>query len=249
MEAANHVSALVALAAGFLSFVSPCVLPLVPSYMVFVTGLSFDQLEHETKAIRKTALRHSLAFVGGFAAVFVAMGASATLLGALISEYQVVLMRIGGLVIIVFGLYLVGAFRLVALESEKRLHLAHKPEGLLGSALVGVTFALGWTPCIGPILGSILVLASTAGSVFTGVYLLAAYAVGLGIPFLIAGYAFPQFIARARSLNRYLNVFSKVSGALLIVIGLLMVTNLFARMTGYINTVVPTIELEHLLTK
>lgn len=249
MEAANHISAFVALAAGFLSFVSPCVLPLVPSYMVFVTGLSFDQLEHESKAIRRVAFKHSLAFVGGFALVFVAMGASATALGALISEYQMVLMRIGGLVIVVFGLYLAGAFKLMALESEKRIHLAHKPHGLLGSGVVGVTFALGWTPCIGPILGSILVMASTAGSVATGIYLLAAYALGLGIPFLIAGLAFPQFVARMRSVNRYLNVFSKVSGVLLIIIGVLMMTNLFARFTGYVNTVVPSVELEQYLPR
>ena len=247
MESAPHVSALIAFAAGFLSFVSPCVLPLVPSYIVFITGLSFDQLEHEDKAMRKLAFRHSLAFVAGFSLVFVLLGASATALGALVQEYQVALMRIGGVVIILMGLYIAGVFQLLALQTEHRIHLMKKPEGLLGTGLVGITFALGWTPCIGPILGSILVMASTSGSVSTGIYLLFAYAMGLGIPFLVAGIAFPYFVSRMRVVNKKLNTISKISGILLIAIGLLMVTNTYGRFTGYFNQVVPSVDLERYL--
>jgi cytochrome c-type biogenesis protein len=249
MESTPHVSALIALAAGFLSFVSPCVLPLVPSYIVFITGLSFDELEHEDKAMRRLAFRHSLAFVAGFALVFILLGASATALGALVQEHQVALMRIGGAVIIVMGLYIAGLFQLLALQSEHRIHLLKKPEGLLGTMLVGITFALGWTPCIGPILGSILVLASTSGSVTTGIYLLSAYALGLGIPFLIAGIAFPYFVSKMRMVSKKLNVISKVSGILLIAIGLMMVTNTFGRFTGFFNQIVPSADLEHYLPK
>ncbi len=248
MEGATHVSALIALAAGLLSFVSPCVFPLVPSYMVFITGLSFDQLEHERGKVRAIALKHSLAFVFGFSLVFVALGASATLLGGLILQYQLVLMRIGGVVIIVLGLYMAGLFKIMALEQEHRFHLANKPHGLVGSGLVGITFALGWTPCIGPILGSILVVASTSSSIGTGIYLLAAYALGLGIPFLIAGVAFPQFLSGMGRINRHLNKIAKASGVLLVIIGLLMVTGLFGRFTGYLNSVVPTMDLEQYLT-
>lgn len=243
----THISAFIALAAGFLSFVSPCVFPLVPSYMVYITGLSFDQLEHEDSKMRRIALRHSSAFVLGFGLIFTIMGASATALGALVLENQLMLMRIGGVMVILFGLYITGFFNLVFLQSEHRIHLAHKPHGLLGSMLVGVTFALGWTPCIGPILGSILVLAGTTGSVLTGIYLLAAYALGLGIPFLIAGVAFPEFVARMKRFNRYLNVFSKASGVLMIATGLLMATNNFGRLVGLVTQFIPGIDLEHLL--
>ncbi len=243
-----NISVLIAFAAGFLSFVSPCVLPMVPSYMVFITGLSFDQLEHEDKRMRRTAALHSLAFVIGFSLVFVALGASATVLGSLIQQYQMTLMRVGGIIVLIFGLYIAGVLRFGALDQEKRIHLANKPHGFLGTGLVGMTFALGWTPCIGPILGSILVLASTANSVATGIYLLGAYALGLGIPFLIAGVAFPQFMSRMKAITRHMNIVTKAAGVILILIGILMVSGLFWEFTGYINRVVPAIDLEQYLS-
>jgi cytochrome c-type biogenesis protein len=245
----SNATALLAFAAGFLSFVSPCVLPLVPSYMVFITGLSFDQLEHEDKRMRKIAMLHSLAFVVGFSIVFVALGASATALGSFIHQYSGLMMRIGGIVVIFFGLYMAGAFNWGSLDKEKRFHLMAKPQGLLGTGVVGMTFAFGWTPCIGPILGSILLIASTSGSVGTGMYLLGAYAMGLGIPFILAGILFPQFVARLRHVNRYLNIITKISGVLLIVLGLLMVTNQFLYFTGWMGRILPAIDLEYLLPK
>lgn len=245
----TNVTALIAVAAGFLSFVSPCVLPLVPSYMVFITGLSFDLLEAEDRHVRWVALKHSLAFVSGFAIVFILLGASATYLGALVQRHQNLLMRLGGLVVVFFGLYLAGWIKLGGLSQERRFHLARKPHGLFGTAVVGMTFGLGWTPCIGPILGSILVLASNTGDVLEGMFLLAAYALGLGVPFLVAGIAFPQFVARLRGMNRQMHRISKISGVLLVTIGVLMVAGQFGRFTAFLSSWLPTIELEHLLQK
>ena len=241
-----NLSIFIAFAAGFLSFVSPCVLPMIPSYMVFITGLSFDELEQGRPGVRRAATLHSFAFVVGFSIVFVALGASATVLGSMVYQYQDLMMRLGGVVIIFFGLYVAGMFNFGVMDQEKRMHLTRKPQGFLGTGLVGITFGLGWTPCIGPILGSILVMASTANSVGTGVYLLSGYALGLGIPFLLAGIAFPQFLARMRGVTRHMNVVTKVSGFVLVALGLLMVSGIFWNFTGYINRVVPAIDLESL---
>ncbi len=245
----SNASALLALAAGFVSFVSPCVLPLVPSYMVFITGLSFDQLEHENKAMRRVAAFHAAAFVLGFSLIFILLGASATALGSLVFQYSGILMRVGGVVVLLFGFYLLGLLKWGALEQEKRIHLANKPHGYLGTVVVGMTFALGWTPCIGPILGSILLLASSTGSVATGIYLLGAYALGLGIPFLLAGIAFPWFIGRMRKASRFLGYVTKASGVMLVALGLLMITNTFPQFTGWFGRILPTIELEQYLTE
>lgn len=239
-----NFSIFIAFAAGFLSFVSPCVLPMIPSYMVFITGLSFDELEAGQPGVRRASTLHSLAFVMGFSLVFIALGASATALGSVVYQYQDLMMRLGGVVIIFFGLYVAGMFQFGAMNQEKRVHLTRKPQGFLGTVLVGITFGLGWTPCIGPILGSILVMASTADSVSTGVYLLSGYALGLGIPFLLAGIAFPQFLARMRGISRHMNTVTKISGFALVALGLLMVSGIFWTFTGYINRVVPAIDLE-----
>jgi cytochrome c-type biogenesis protein len=244
-----QVTAFFALAAGFLSFVSPCVLPLVPSYMVFITGLSFDELEKEGSRARRIAAMHSLAFIGGFSLVFVLLGASATYLGSFFQQNQLLLLRLGGVVVLFFGLYLVGAFQWGALEGEKRLHLARKPEGMLGTGLVGMTFALGWTPCIGPILGSILVVAGASGQVSTGMFLLTLYALGLGIPFFLAGILFPQFVARVRFISKHLNVVTKISGVILIVVGLMMVTNTFSYLTSFLMSRLPMLNLEEFLVR
>ena len=172
----------VAFAAGVLSFLSPCVLPLVPSYLSFVSGVGLEELEHGGGDVRRTAFIHSLFFVLGFSLVFLALGASATLVGRLLREYQVWIARIGGAVIVLFGLYLLGLRPGMFLQRERRVHLRDKPLGYLGSTLVGITFGAGWSPCIGPILGGILTFAATRQTMTEGLVLLGFYSAGLAVP-------------------------------------------------------------------
>ncbi|MFL5474540.1 MAG: cytochrome c biogenesis CcdA family protein, partial [Gemmatimonadales bacterium] len=169
---------LVAFAAGLLSFLSPCVLPLVPSYLGFLTGMTLPEVEQR----RRVALIHATLFVAGFSLVFILLGATATALGRTLNYYQVWVQRIGGALIVAFGLICLGVIRSPWLYQEHRLQLEHKPVGYLGSALVGMVFAAGWTPCIGPVLGGILSLAASAGDVHRGVLLLAVYSAGLALP-------------------------------------------------------------------
>ncbi|HZD03390.1 MAG TPA: cytochrome c biogenesis protein CcdA, partial [Longimicrobiales bacterium] len=174
----------VAFGAGVLSFLSPCVLPLVPSYVSFVSGLGAEELERGGAAVRRTVLVHSLLFVAGFSLVFVAFGASATALGQLLRDGQVWITRIGGVLVVLFGLHLLGITPLRFLGRERRFHFQRRPVGYFGAFAVGVTFGAGWTPCIGPILGGILTMAATRGQVSEGVRLLGVYSAGLALPFL-----------------------------------------------------------------
>jgi cytochrome c-type biogenesis protein len=225
----------VAFVAGLLSFLSPCVLPLVPSYVGFLTGMTLP----EVAGRRRAALVHALLFVGGFSLVFILLGASATALGRALNYYQVWLQRIGGVLIILFGLACLGAFRLRPLSQERRLHLERKPVGYLGSALVGMAFAAGWTPCIGPVLGGILGLAATSGDVSRGMLLLAAYSAGLALPFLIAAAALDSFLEWFQRFRRYLPWVMRVSGVLLVLVGLLLVTGEFTRLAGWLQGLTP----------
>src|SRR5918997_1150869 len=179
------LSFMVAFVAGLLSFLSPCVLPLVPSYVGFITGMTLP----EVSGRRRAALLHALLFVAGFSLVFILLGASATALGRALNYYQVWLQRIGGVLIIAFGLVCLGLFQPAWLTQERRLHLEQRPVGYLGSALVGMAFGAGWTPCIGPVLGAILGLAATSADLSRGMLLLAVYSAGLAVPFLIAAVA------------------------------------------------------------
>jgi cytochrome c-type biogenesis protein len=171
-----------AFSAGLLSFLSPCVLPLIPSYLTFVTGVGLDDLG----TARRSALVHALLFVLGFTLIFVALGASATVLGRLLGAYRIWITRVGGALVVLFGLYLLGVVRVAAFDRERRVHLANKPVGYLGTALVGVAFGAGWTPCLGPILGAILTYTAASADLATGLPLLLAYSFGLALPFLLA---------------------------------------------------------------
>ena len=223
----------VAFTAGLLSFLSPCVLPLVPSYATFITGMSLDELEKaESTRTRRAIFTHGLLFVLGFTAVFLALGASATFLGALLNYASDWVQRVGGALLILFGLYLLGVLRLPGAGREWRMHLADKPVGYLGTVLVGVTFGAGWTPCIGPVLGGILTLAATRGSVGEGMSLLAVYSAGLAIPFLLSTVLIERFLVGFKHLRRFLPWVNRVSGVLLILLGLLMVTGTFTRLSG-----------------
>jgi cytochrome c-type biogenesis protein len=208
--------------AGLISLVSPCVLPLVPSYLVYVTGLSLDQLTDSTERPRwrTTIVVNALMFVAGFSLVFIAFGASASLIGRMLSDYQELIRKVGGLFIILFGLYVMGIVRLRLLMTEKRIHLRNRPAGYAGSLLIGATFAAGWTPCVGPVLGTMLMYASTTERLADGVTLLAFYSLGLGLPFLAAAMGLERFLTCFRQVRRYAGVVSGISGVFLIIFGL-----------------------------
>jgi cytochrome c-type biogenesis protein len=230
-----EVSLAVAFTAGLLSFLSPCVLPLIPSYVGFLTGMSVEEIERR----RGTAFLHGLWFVGGFTLVFVLLGASASAVGGLLRDQQVWLGRIGGALVILFGLYLLGVLRPAFLMRERRIELARKPLGYFGSGVVGFTFGAAWTPCVGPILGAILTLAATREGVGSGVGLLVAYALGLAVPFLITALALDRFLGWFQRFRPYLVWVDRTAGALLIVLGLLLVTDRFTLLAGYLQGLTP----------
>ena len=237
MQQAQDVSVLIAFSAGLLSFVSPCVLPLVPSYITYITGVSFKDLsEGGSKGkMRWLTISHSLLFIMGFSLIFVLMGASATYLGQVLIQYQSWIMKVGGVLIIILGIHFTGWITIPFLQMERRFELKQKPFGYLGSFLVGVVFAAGWTPCVGPILSTILLYASTAKSFTTGIVLLAAYSMGLGLPFFVASLAFNTFLSAFDKIKRYMRVIMFVSGVFLIVIGILLLTDLFTTLNNYLN--------------
>jgi cytochrome c-type biogenesis protein len=233
---------LVAFAAGLLSFLSPCVLPLVPSYVGFLTGMTLTEVTRR----RRVALTHALLFVGGFSLVFILLGASATALGRALNYYQVWLQRIGGVLIIGFGLVCLGLFNLKLLNQERRLHLDQKPVGYLGSLLVGMAFAAGWTPCIGPVLGAILGLAATSNDVLRGMLLLSVYSAGLAIPFLIAAVAVDSFLEWFQRFRRFLPWVMRISGVMLVLVGVLLVSGEFTRLAGWLQGLTPDFLREQL---
>ncbi len=238
MNQLPEVSLLIAFSAGLLSFVSPCVLPLVPSYITYITGVSFHELtgaESKSK-LRWVTIFHSLLFISGFSTIFIIMGASASYLGQLLSLYQEWIMKAGGVLIIILGIHFTGLITLPFLQMEKRVELRKKPLGYLGSFLVGIVFAAGWTPCIGPILSTILIYASTSKNFYTGILLLFLYSMGLGLPFFLASLAFNSFLSTFEKMKRYMRVITLVSGLFLIAIGILMLTDTFQEINQYLNS-------------
>lgn len=225
----------VAFAAGVLSFLSPCVLPLIPSYVGFLTGMSVQEVERR----RWTALLHGLWFVAGFSLVFVLLGAAASTVGSLLREYQVWMGRVGGVLMILFGLYLLGMLRPAFLMRERRIQLARKPIGYFGSGVVGFTFGAAWTPCIGPILGGILTLAATQTGLAQGMTLLAVYALGLAVPFLLTAVALDRFLVWFQRFRPYIIWVDRVAGGMLIVLGILLVTDSFTLLAGYLEGLTP----------
>jgi len=221
--------------AGLLSFLSPCVLPLIPSYVSFLTGLSFDELGQR----RWLAVSHALLFVTGFTLIFVLLGASATAIGRVFYDHKEALARLGGALIVLFGLYLLGAFQWAAFARERRFHLQDKPLGYLGSMVVGIAFGAGWTPCIGPVLGSIMLYAGTQASVGQGIALLFAYSLGLAVPFLVAAYAVERFIEWFKKFRRFMPLTQRISGAVLLFVGLLLASGYFSLLAGWLQGLTP----------
>jgi cytochrome c-type biogenesis protein len=224
-----------AFVAGLLSFLSPCVLPLIPSYVGFLTGLTLEELELH----RGTALLHAVWFVGGFSTIFIALGATASVLGVLLLHAQVWIGRVGGVVVILFGLYLLGVLRPAFLMRERRLQLAGKPLGYVGSAVVGITFGAAWTPCIGPILGAILTLAAAQASVTHGAALLTVYSLGLAVPFVVTALALDRFLVWFQRFRPYLAWVERVTGVLLILLGVLLLTDRFTMLASWLQGLTP----------
>jgi cytochrome c-type biogenesis protein len=239
---AQNVTLLAAFAAGFLSFVSPCVLPLIPGYISFVSGVSLDEMRNGVRAqtARTQVFLTSVAFVIGFSIVFVALGASATAIGKFLFARLPLLSKVAGIILIVFGLHTMGAFRLAFLETEKRVHAQRKPPGPFGALLVGIAFAFGWTPCIGPILSAILAVAASKNSVAEGVTLLAVYSAGLGIPFLMTSLAINQFFNVSKRIRRHYHAIEVTSGVLLVGIGVLILTGQLTLIVRYLEPYLPT---------
>jgi len=232
----------VAFGAGLLSFLSPCVLPLIPSYITFITGLSFD----DVAARKRVALVHGLLFVLGFSLIFLALGATATVVGRVMFTQRDLITKIGGAIIIVFGLYLVGLLNITFFARERRLHLADKPVGYLGTVVVGVAFGAGWTPCIGPILGSILIYASSEADLGKGLALLTAYSLGLAIPFILSALAVDRFMSFFQKFKKQMLWMQRGAGVLMIGVGILMITNQFTILASWLQQFTPDFILERL---
>jgi len=230
--------------AGVLSFLSPCVLPLVPSYLSFVTGMSLEDMQEGIE--RRRVLIHSALFVTGFTVIFVLLGAGASFIGSFLLYNSDWIARIGGVIIILFGLHLMGVFQLMPLLSEKRVHLADKPAGYVGTLMVGIAFGAGWTPCIGPILGAIMTMAASQEHLGTGMLLLFVYSMGLAVPCMLAAIALDRFLRGFRRFRRCLPAMQKFAGALLIALGRLLVTGSFVLLAAWLNRFTPEFLLERL---
>jgi cytochrome c-type biogenesis protein len=233
-----------ALLAGLLSFLSPCVLPLVPPYLCFLGGTTFDQLagEDETPAhVYQTVVLSSVAFVLGFTTVFVILGATATVLGQLVVENLPILSKIAGVVIIIAGLHFLGVIHIPILHREARYHADTRPAGLIGAYVIGLAFAFGWTPCIGPVLGAILAVAAGEGSVRQGVSLLFVYSLGLGIPFILAAIAIRPFMSALQRFRGHLAMMEKILGGFLVLTGILFLTNSMTLIAGWILQTFPSL--------
>jgi len=223
----------IAFVGGLASFLSPCVLPIVPSYVSYVTGLTLDELRDGGAAARRQAAIHSGLFILGFSLLFIGLGASATALGQTLSRLLPLFQQVGGVVVIVFGLYMLGLLKLPALMRERRLGGSLKPVGKVGSVVAGVAFGAGWTPCVGPVLASILLYAGMQGTMLRGMLLLSAYSLGLALPFFASAVAFNWTLTRLRPLRRWLGPLERATGAFLVVLGLLLFTGRFAALSGF----------------
>jgi cytochrome c-type biogenesis protein len=231
----EEISLPLAFFAGVISFLSPCVLPLVPSYVSFISGMSFEDLTstQNSKRVRLITMANSVLFVLGFSAIFISLGASTSFLGSILSKYQEWMRIIGGVVVIIFGLFIAGLLDFNFLMKERKFKAQGKPAGFAGSFFVGMTFGAGWTPCIGPILGSILIIASAKGSPVNGVQMLSVYSAGLAIPFLLSALLFNSFLSYSKTLFKYMKYVKFVGGMLLIVFGLLLISDKLGIVVGW----------------
>ncbi|ALC16047.1 cytochrome c biogenesis protein CcdA [Desulfuromonas soudanensis] len=241
MNPSADVTFWIAFSGGVLSFFSPCVLPLIPSYLTYITGLSFGQLKDEnpTAKVRITVALHSLTFIAGFSAVFITLGAIAGIASFTFQEHLreglMWVQKVGGILIFLFGVHMSGLFHFGVLLGEKRVQIHSKPHGFVGTFLVGLAFAAGWTPCIGPILGAILALAAgTNATASHGILLLSAYSAGLGIPFFLSGVLFHSFLTAFNRFRKHIRLLEIFTGVLLMVVGAMLFFDLLGRLSGYL---------------
>jgi cytochrome c-type biogenesis protein len=233
----DNVSVFYAFAAGLVSFLSPCVLPLVPGYISIISGSSLDQLKAQEKdsSLFRTVFLNSIMFIIGFSITFVMLGATASWLGQLLLSHRDLFSKLAGLLLIVFGIHLTGIFKINLLYRDKRFHNVQKPRGLLGALVLGLAFAFGWTPCIGPILASIMAIATTKDTVTQGMFLLAVYSAGLGIPFLLTSLALNKFLSFYGRFKKHFHAVEIASGVLVIAVGVLILTGSLTRLNTWFS--------------
>ena len=239
-----EVSYIGALMAGMLSFLSPCVLPLVPPYLCFIGGVSLEQISEEEElapGVMRAVVLSAVVFVLGFSTVFIALGATASTIGDFIIDYMDILSKVAGGVIIVLGFHFIGIIRIPILYREARFHAEKKPAGLIGPYIIGLAFAFGWTPCVGPVLAAILMVAGSESSITYGMGLLAVYSAGLGIPFILAAVAMKPFMDFMARFRRHLQTVERVIGALLVLTGILFMTGSMADIAFWILETFPSI--------
>jgi len=229
----DNISFILAFSAGLLSFLSPCVLPLIPAYVSYLTGSAISDIN--TGRDKLSLVYKSIGFIIGFSLVFIALGASVSTIGKLFNSNLDVLRKVGGIIVIIFGIHMTGLFKIKLLYSEKRLLPFGKSPKSISSVFVGIAFAAGWTPCIGPILSSILIYAGSMATIGTGIFLLAMYSLGLAVPFLFTAIAIGSFSKYFRKLSKYLPVISVISGILMIAMGVLVFTNRLTIISRYLN--------------
>ena len=221
--------------AGLVSFLSPCVLPLVPGYVSLISGVGVEQIKSQESQLFRKIMLNSVSFIAGFSVVFIALGAISTEVGQLLAQYKSTLAEVAGVVIILFGLHLTGIFRIKALYADKRLHNVKGGSTMGGAFLIGFAFAFGWTPCVGPILAVILGFAAAQDSVFKGIVLLTIYSLGLAVPFLLTSLGLERFLKFYSRFRSHMHVVEVASGALLIALGILLVINRFTIISNYLS--------------
>lgn len=229
----KDISILLAFSAGLLSFLSPCVLPLVPAYISYLTGSTIEELKDDKAKL--FTLYKSFGFVLGFSIIFILMGLSITSLGKLLITHKNLFRKIGGTLIVVFGLHTIGLFKIKLFYREKRFLLFDKVKGPFSSVIMGMAFAAGWTPCIGPILSSILIYATSMNSIGKGVLLLVMYSLGLAVPFILTAMAIGSFTEQFKKVSKYLSIISTISGVLMMIIGVMIFTNKLSILSQYFN--------------
>lgn len=234
----ENISYAVAFTAGFLTFLSPCLLPIIPSFIAYITGISLNDLNDPVKksAAKRRSIIHSLLFIIGFSIVFILLGLTATVIGKALFQYQKFIQMAGGILIILFGLYLMGVLRFDFLGKEVKIKVRTEGASYLGSFLIGVTFAAAWTPCAGPILGSILLLAGTKTSIIEGAKLLSVYSLGIALPFLITALLVNTFVVYLNKLKKLISAVNMISGVFLVIVGVLIMTN-------YLNVIAMKLEM------